>query len=311
MAGPPNTPGAAALSAAYRPPTLRRTLNAVLAGGVGYLLTGLTEQPEVWRLTVSILVGGAALIVPLMTGFASRLACAEATLATYGSEMKELVAGGLARVNEATELFELVDRSALPREEVTRLVRGAAIAGTVAPAIAQDLVRMEVMRLTALTENLGLQAVDREGEDHDWIMSLTGCAALTIDATSTWADRDLWGSELGARYLRAQREAIIERDVRIRRLFIIEEPEHDTPELSRLCDDQQSIGIEVRVLALSGLPPIARITGIDDFVVFDESLSYEIGFDLRAVVARTAIDLRSHRVAHRVQQFRTLWEAGQ
>ncbi|MEU9286499.1 DUF6879 family protein [Streptomyces sp. NPDC048275] len=282
----------------------------MLVGGVGYLLTSLTEQPGVWKLTVSILVGGAALIVPLMTGFASRLASVEEALATHDSEMKELVVDSLARVNEVTELFELVDRSALPRDEVTRLVRSATTAGTVAPAIVQDFVRVEVMRLTALMENLGLEVVDREGEDHDWIMALTGCAALTIDATSTWADRDLWGSELGARYLRAQHDAI-ERGVRIRRLFIIEEPEHDTPELSQLRDDQQSIGIEVRVLALSGLSPIARITGIDDFIVFDESLSYEIGSDLRGVSARTVIDLRSHRVAHRVQQFRTLWEAGQ
>ncbi|KUN40878.1 DUF6879 family protein [Streptomyces olivochromogenes] len=282
----------------------------MLVGGGGYLLTSLTEQPEVWKLTVSILVGGAALIVPLMTGFASRLASVEETLATHDSEMKELVADGLARVNEVTELFELVDRSALPRDEVTRLVRSATTAGTAAPAIVQDFVRVEVMRLTALMENLGLEVVDREGADHDWIMALTGCAALTIDATSTWADRDLWGSELGARFLCAQRDAI-ERGVRIRRLFIIEEPEHDTLELSRLCEDQQSIGIEVRVLALSGLSPIARITGIDDFIVFDEALSYEIGSDLRGVAARTVIDLRSHRVAHRVQQFRTLWEAGQ
>lgn len=223
-----------------------------------------------------------------------------------------MVAGGLARLNEVTELFDLVDHSALPREAAARLVRSATIAGTLAPAIVQDFVRVEIMRLTALMEHLSQEVADREGEDHDWILTLTGCAALTIDATSTWpeADRDLWRSELGARYLRAQRDAI-ERGVRIRRLFIIEEPEHDLPELSQLREYQQSIGIDVRVLALSGLAPNVRLTGIDDFIVFDESLSYEIGFDLRGVAARTAIDLRSHRIAHRVQQFRTLWEASQ
>ncbi|MEV4680533.1 DUF6879 family protein [Streptomyces kurssanovii] len=283
----------------------------MLVGGVGYLLTSLTEQPEVWKLTVSTLMGGAALMVPLMNGFTSRLTSVEETLATHTCEMKEMVTGGLARLNEITELFDLVDRSALPREAVARLVRSAATAGTLAPAIVQDFVRVEIMRLAALMEDLGQEVAYREG-DHDWIMTLTGCAALTIDATSTWgeADRDLWRSELGARYLCAQRDAI-ERDVRIRRLFIIEEPEHDLPELSRLRAEQQNIGIDVRVLALSGLAPKVRLAGIDDFIVFDESLSYEISFDLRGVAARTAIDLHSDRIAHRVQQFRTLWEAGQ
>lgn len=312
MAGPSNTPGAAPLPAPHRPPILRMTLNAVLVGGVGYLLTSLTEQPEVWKLTVSALLGGAALTVSLVNSFTSRLASVEETLVTHNCEMKEIVADGLARLNEVTELFDLVDRSALPREAVARLVRSVTTAGTLAPSIMQDFVRVEVMRLTAVMEHLNQEVADREGEDHDWILTLTGCAALTIDATSTWpeADRELWKSELGARYLRAQRDAI-ERGVRIRRLFITEEPGHDLPELSRLREDQQSIGIEVRLLALSELAPNVRLAGIDDFIVFDESLSYELGFDLRGVAARTVIDLRSHRIAHRVRQFRTLWEASQ
>ncbi|MGW7525770.1 hypothetical protein [Streptomyces sp. NPDC054783] len=309
MAGSSNTPDAAAPSAPHHPPILLRTLVAVLVGGACYLLTGLSGQPAVWKLTVSALAGGALLIIQFMTGLASRLASVEWTLATHNFEMKELVADGFARVNEVTELFGLVDRSALTRDEVTRLVRSATMVGAVAPAIMANFVRAEVLRLTALMENLNLEVVHREGEDHDWITALTGCAALTIDATSSWADRDFWASELGARYLVAQRDAI-RRGVRIRRLFIVEEADENTPELSRLCDDQQSLGIEVRVLSLSGLPPIARMTEIDDFVVFDESLSYEIVSDLRGVTASTLIDVRSYRVIHRVQQFRTLWEAG-
>lgn len=284
----------------------------MLVGGVGYLLTSLTEQPEAWKLTVSILMGGAALTVPLINGFNSRLTSIEETLATHHCEMIEMVAGGLARLNEVTELFELVDRSALPREAVARLVRSATTAGTRAPVIVQDFVRVEITRLTTLLEDLSQEVADRVAEDHGWIITLTGCAALTIDATSTWseADRDLWRSELGARYLSAQRDAI-ERGVRIRRLFIIEEPEQDLPELSRLREEQQRIGTDVRVLALSGLAPNVRLAGIDDFVVFDESLSYEICLELRGVASRTAINLRSDWIAHRVQQFRTLWEASQ
>ncbi|MFB7459175.1 MULTISPECIES: hypothetical protein [unclassified Streptomyces] len=80
--------------------------------------------------------------------------------------------------------------------------------GTAAPAIVRDFVRVEVLRLTALMENPGPEIVDGEGEVHDSIAALTRCVALTIGATNIWADRARWGSELGARYLRAQREAI-------------------------------------------------------------------------------------------------------
>ena len=307
MAGPSNTPGAAALPPPHRPPILFSTLNAVLVGGVGYLLTSLTEQPETWKLTVSILMGSAALTVLLMTGYVSRLTSIEETLATHNCEMKEIVASGLARLNDVTELLDLVSRSALPQETLVRLLRSATTTRTHTPAIVQDFVRVEITRLTALMENLNQEVADRVGDLHDWIISLTDCAALTIDATSTWseADRDLWRSELCARYLSAQHDAI-ERGVRIRRLFIIKEPEHDLPELSPLCEEQQLNGIDERVLALPGPAPK---TGIDPFVVFDESLSYEIDHDLRGDAARTVINLRSDHIAHRVQQFRTLWEA--
>ncbi|OAR25183.1 hypothetical protein A8W25_05890 [Streptomyces sp. ERV7] len=310
MAGSPNTPEPVKPSTPRRPPILLRPLVAVLVAGACYLLTGLTEQPPVWKLTVSVLAGGAALIIQFMNDLADRIASLEETLATENSEMKELVADGFARVNEDTELFSMVDRSALSREEVTRLVRSATTLGTAAPSIMEPFVRAELLRLTSLMEHLNLEVVHREGEDHDWITTLTECAALTIDATSSWADRDFWASELGVRYLGAQRDAI-HRGVRIRRLFIVAEAEDTTPELSRLCDDQRSLGIEVRVLSLSELPPTARMTAIGDFVVFDESLSYEIVFDLLGVTAHTAINLRFPQVAQRVQQFSTLWEAAE
>ncbi|WP_327289645.1 hypothetical protein [Streptomyces sp. NBC_01198] len=290
---------------------LVKTLISAVVGAATYLVADITSQPEVWRLTASIVLGSAALVVQYVIGFERRLGSFEETLASRDSEMKDLVADSFARMSEATGLFGPADRSALPPDGVTRLVRSAALAGSSAPAITQAFVREEIQRLTGLMENLNQKLVDYEGEDHDWIVTLTGCAATTIEATSTSVDSDFWPSELGQRYLRAQRDAIEMRHVRIRRLFIIERPEDDSPELGRLCDDQQSLGIEVRVLALSELPPVARMDETNDFIVFDESLSYEISSDLRGVNMKTMMDLRADRVAKRVQRFRTLWEAGQ
>ncbi|MEE4543041.1 hypothetical protein V2S66_13820 [Streptomyces sp. V4-01] len=199
-------------------------------------------------------------------------------------------------------------RSSSP-DEVTGAVRGATTAGTAAPAVVRDFARAENLRLTALVESLSAKLVDCEGEDHDWMVALTDRADLTIEATSTSVASDRWSSDPGRRYLRAQRDAV-DRGVRIRRLFVIGEPGDHTPELHQLCDDQQSLGIEVRVLARTELPSVAGTVEIRDRVVFDEALSYEIVSDPRPDNAGATIDLRSQRVSQHVRQFRTLWEAG-
>ncbi|NUS16036.1 MAG: hypothetical protein HOY69_32325 [Streptomyces sp.] len=311
MAGSLETTGSAAPATAPRvPPVLLKTLVTALVGGATYLLTDISNQPEVWKLTSSIFLGGAALIIQYMTDFERRLTSVEHSISAHNAEMKELVANGFARINEATELFGLVDRSALPPDGVTHLIRSASKVSTGSPAIMQAFAAAEVNQVTSLMENLNAKLVDYEGEDHDWIVTLTGCAVATIDATSTVVDSDFWPSELGQRYLRAQRDAVDAHGVRIRRLFIIDKPEDNTIELGQLCDDQQSLGIEVRVLALSDLSPIARMDETKDFIIFDGSLSYEISSDLRGVITNTLMDLRAERVAKRVQRFQTLWEAG-
>jgi hypothetical protein len=292
------------------PPILLKTILTALVGSATYLLTDATHQPEVWKLTTTIFLGGAALIIQFMIDFERRLGAVEETLTTHNSEMKELVARGFARINEVTELFGLVDRSALPPDGVTRLVRTATRVGSSAPSIMQSFAREEIAKLTDLMENLDQKLVDYEGEDHDWIVTLTQCATMTIDATSTSVDRGFWPSELGQRYLRAQRDAIKERRVRVRRLFIVESATERTPELTQLCDDQASLGIEVRLLVLSELAPIARMDETNDFIVFDEALSYEIRPDLRGVNTKTVMDLRAERVTKRVQRFASLWDAG-
>lgn len=291
------------------PPFLLKTLITAVVGGVTYALTNIANQPEVWKLTASIFLGGAALIVQYMIDFERRLGSVEDTLSVHNAEMKELVHDGFARINEVTELFGLVDRSALQTEKVTKLLLSATQAGAGAPPIMQSFITKQIAGLTDLMEALSRKLVDYEGEDHDWIVALTHCVSMTIDATSTPVDRGFWGSELGQRYLRAQHEAIKERQVRVRRLFIVKNPEDNGPELGQLCDDQQSLGIEVRVLVLSELSPIVRMDETDDFIVFDDSMSYEIGADLREVNTRTVMDWRPDRVSRRVQRFRALWEA--
>ncbi|MEU2157936.1 DUF6879 family protein [Streptomyces sp. NPDC019396] len=292
------------------PPFLLKTLITVVIGGFTYALTNATDQPEVWKLTASIFLGGAAMIIQYMVDFERRLGAVESSLTVHNSEMKGLVAEGFAKINQATELFGLVEGSALRPDGVTRLVRNATSVGSDGPPIIRAFAQAEINRLATLMANLNQQHTDYDGEDHDWIVSLTQCASGSIDATSTSVDHDFWPSELGQRYLRAQRDAIRSRGVRIRRLFIVNTPDQIDRALEKLVERQQSLGIHVRVLALSQLPPEAGIDTTNDFIVFDDSLSYEVEPDLQGMNAKTTLDLREDRVARRVKRFEELWEAG-
>ncbi|KAF4409980.1 MULTISPECIES: DUF6879 family protein [Streptomyces] len=302
--------GAPAAQPAGVPPFLLKTLITAVIGGFTYVMTNATDQPEVWKLTASIFVGGAAMIIQFMVDFERRLGGVESSLSVHNSEMKDLVAEGFAKINHATELFGLVEGSALRSDGVTRLVRSATVVGSEGPEIMKAFAQSEVNRLATLMANLHQKHADYDGEDHDWIVSLTQCATDTIDATSTSVDHDFWPTELGQRYLRAQRDAIRSRGVRIRRLFIVDTPEEIDDDLGQLVEHQQSLGIQVRVLALSQLPPIAGIDITNDFILFDQSLSYEVEPDLRGMNAKTTMDLREDRVARRIKRFEELWDAG-
>jgi len=303
--GPTPPPGAPRI-----PPILLKIIVTTLIGGITYLLTDVTHQPQVWKLTAAIFIGGAALIVQFLVDFEGRLGTVETCLNTHNTEMRELVAGGFARINEVTALFGRVDRSALPPDGVTRLVRAATRVASSDPEIMRSFAQVEMTRFTTLMEDLDQNLVDHDGEDHTWIVALTRCATATIDATSTWVDRDYWPSEEGQRYLRAQRDAIRDRGVHIRRLFIVDTVAERTPELTQLCDDHVSLGIEVRTLVLSELAPIARMDETNDVIVFDEALSYEIRPDARRVNSHTVMDMRGDRVQRRVQRFKSLWDSG-
>lgn len=292
------------------PPFLLKVLVTAFIGAIGYLLTNIAHEPQTWKLTVSVFLSGVVLVIQYMIDFERRLDSAERAMAAHNSDMKELVARGFARINEVTELFGLVDRSALPPEEITGMLRHAARIDSGAPPIMQAFAREEMRAFSLLLQNLNQRSVDYDGEQHDWLLALTRCASATIDATSSSIDDDFWPSEPGRRYLAVQREAGA-RGVRVRRLFIVDTRDQRTPELARLCAEQQALGVEVRVVVLSELPPVASMRDTYDFILFDDQMSYETSSDLRRSYTRTYTDWRPERVAGRAQRFRELWEVAE
>jgi hypothetical protein len=147
------------------------------------------------------------------------------------------------------------------------------------------------------------------GENHDWLLTLTKCARTSIDAISTTVvDDGFWNTEPAGRYLTAQREAILERRISVRRLFIVKRPE-ELAALEPICAEQREMGIQVQVVALEELPLFLRRGKMIDCIVFDGVLSYEIHADQLSVNTSTTVNARADEVQPLIRRFDQLWEA--
>jgi hypothetical protein len=280
-------------------------------GAFAYLITNVTDQSQIWQISITVFISGAALIVQYLMDFERRLESVETALEQHAETMVAAVRTGFAQVNEATRLFTLVERSPAQTHSVTELVRYV----TQLEGSSQDIVHAfadkEITRLTALLKGLKDNQVEYEGEDHDWLLTLTESCAATIDATSTAIDQTFWPSELGRRYLGAQ-HAAVERGVRIRRLFIVNEAEQIDDQIKELRRGHEALGMEAKVVAMNTLPMSARLDPVRDFIVFDQAVSYEVSPEVsvgQPVIASTRLVLRDDLVTRRTRRFNELWQA--
>lgn len=178
------------------------------------------------------------------------------------------------------------------------------------PPLLREFARLETERVARQAAELASSAVECPGENHDWLLSLTRAAGQSVRATSTFGGRGFWNSEPAGRYLDAQHEAITDRGVPVRRLFLVDGTARLDDALLRLCEEQELLRIDVRVVVLPELPAHLARGLTSDGVVFDEEVSYEIERDLREVDVRTRIDARPEHVRSRIRRFEELWEAG-
>ncbi|WP_037854311.1 hypothetical protein [Streptomyces sp. NRRL S-340] len=178
------------------------------------------------------------------------------------------------------------------------------------PSILYTFVRLEMSRVVGHMTDLTNLSAECPGENHDWMLSLTRAAEETICATSTSVDREFWNSEPASRYLQAQKEAVHERGVTVRRVFLLASARELDDRLLRLCEEQEVLGIEVRVSVLPELPPHLQRGTTNDFIVYDGEASFEIDQDLRDVNVRTRLIARHDHVQDRMKRFTELWEAG-
>jgi hypothetical protein len=269
------------------------------------LLTNLADQPEIWKITVSVFIAGATLIVQY-------LADVERQLTDHALEVKTLVRDGLTGFNDATTLFAQLEDSPIGRTEARQLIRAVVEFGPGRPDLLYVFARSEIARLANLLGDLTGNHAEYEGEDRDWLLNLTRCAAISVDAVSTWSvDREFWDTDLGRHYESAQ-EAAICRGVPVRRLIIVNTPAEIDAAVTEMRDRQKSLGIDVRVLAVSTLSAAERRDSVKSFILFDGAVGYELSTEEHdpSRVYETSLAI-GDRVAERVRRFQVLWAKGE
>jgi hypothetical protein len=300
---------------------LRKVLVTTFTGGLAYLITNTAQETQIWSITLSAFIGSVVLVIQFLIDFESRLGAVEEAHNRHAETMERLVNEGFTKISEATELFGLIEASPLGTEVMLQLVRHSVKIKPGIPSLVFDFAQAEITRMAEFMKELSDGAeVTYDGEDRDWLLALARNTRSSIDATSFSTsgsgtgvvDEGLWNSDLGQRYLEAQRDAV-DRGVVIRRLFILDSPGLSTdPEVLRACLAQREIGVQVRILHPSAVPAKRR-SQLLDFIIFDNVVCYEltsaprIGRDTSTVIANTRLVLTPHRVAERAHGFKDLW----
>lgn len=304
---------------------VRKIGTSLAIGAFTYAITELTNQPRIWSLTLSVFISGVLLVVQFLVDLEIRVAKVERANADHAEKVAELISGGLAKIGAVTELLSLIDSSPLQTETVAQLIRHSTQLDPAAPPLVHRFAQAETVRFSAFLEDLGRRgSLLYEGEDRDWLLALTRATASSICATSmTTVDQNgkehtdggLWESDLGQRYLDAQRDAV-RRGVVIRRIFVVAgaTARQASISLRAIYEPQRAIGVNVRLLCLADLA-VARQDALRDFVLFDDVVLYETTVAARIASAAvpamldTRLELNAERVAGYVQRFHALWEA--
>jgi len=292
---------------------VRKALLTVATGGGTFLITNALNQPQSISILLSILIGGIALMVRFLVDFESRLAAVEQLEKDGMDDMKRLIGAAFSEISEATALFGLIEASALQTDLVTQLVRNSTQISPTSPPIVYQFVQAKIKETSEFLKQLAEGGTATYyGEDRDWLLGLTRNATQSIDAISLAAvDHDLWQSEIGQRYLDAQRRAA--RDgKRVRRIFVLDSPAMARdPAIRRACAEQRRMLIDVRLLDRAAVPTPLQVQ-VRDLIVFDDILAYETtpttADPKSAQVAETRLVLTDSRVKECAQLFRELWE---
>jgi hypothetical protein len=229
---------------------------------------------------------GNSLELAAVVGFAVALVLFMVDTEIRISAVGERVTEGFAQIGRLAELSGQMERSSLGPALLADFLETASQVDERVNPLLQRLARREVDRVAMFLRQLpdGIE-IGYDGEDRDWMLGLTREARASIDAISLSTvdagvlglDGGLWTSDLGRRYLELQREAAVTRNVRIRRIFVVEqEHEHMVRDegFLKIIQMQRDMGVEVRMLDHKLIPDWMR-SMVLDFILFDGAVGYE------------------------------------
>ena len=227
-----------------------------------------------------------------------------------------------AQLTNLPEAFGLQPLDRTRAAELIKVVQNAYAFEHRSSPLANAFVQAEAQRFNLLLHQLRAGEGTYDGEDRDWLLTLARTCARTLDATSlTTTDAGgrlhfsggFWESDLGQRYLELQAEAV-RRGVTVRRVFILEDAKV-TEDLAyqAMCERQRRFGFEIRYL-VPDMVSVDLNNKLDDFIVFDNEISYEVVASLapgnaRPVISSTHLVLNRALLAKRVRQFAEIWDA--
>lgn len=225
----------------------------------------------------------------------------------------------IATLNDVSRMWEGVQEAGVADSAILQMLSHAALLSRDASPLLKSFANDAIESVARTLEQLNEGVCYYDGEDRDWLLSLTSAAGDSIDATSLplvdagvdGFDGGFWASDLGEDYLKAQTTAIRERGVRIRRIFYVKDASGQST-LQSVVQKMQDSQIDVRVVRAedSRLHP-------EDFIVFDAAASYELSpyafgaATAARVITRTSLWVEPEAVQKRIQRFAALWdEAG-
>jgi len=308
----------------------RRITVTAATGGFTFIVSGLTNQPPLWALLMSLLIGGITLLAQFLIDFEARenaverqVKSLERAQTTLGDRIEWTIRREIAGINEATAVYAGLRESPFELASIAELIRLTAGAPYEHDSLSLRVAQAELDSAVNFVKALRLGGkVSAEGEARDWLLHLISQARYTLDATSRWSlgptgdllDEDYWDSELSERYLYDQGNAV-RRGLRARRIFILgNDRVSDSPEFQRVRRAQQYAGIDLRTIDSSdpGLPAPLRTIGV---AIFDKEVCYELfpvarlgGATDKPQFANTAFVADPIAVERRSQQFDALWE---
>jgi hypothetical protein len=316
------------------PPVMRKIVLATVSGGLslGCALL-LSSGGLVPALTISVVISGVTLIVDFLHEFEVRLHTLDRTFREELGLNGELVQQANARLRldvdqrftqltTVPEAFGLQPLDNTRAAELIQVVQNAYAFEHRSAPLAKTFVRSEAQRFSLLLHQLRSGEGTYDGEDRDWLLSLARVCGRSLDATSSTSTDaggrlryggGFWESDHGLRYMEEQRLAV-RRGVVVRRVFILENAKvTEDPFYVTLCSRQRRLGFDIRYLTPDMVPP-ELYNKLDDFIVFDNEISYEVvpsmsPGELRPTISKTHLVLNRALVAARVRQFTDLWDA--